>query len=96
MNWKTLHHLYVGCGIGGLGIAWLFIALPLHSLPSITYALLMTIGGFAYAVDDAFQHWKGWNTPFHRLDVLLKKMGWWKKLCDWLEKKFFKKEVKDA
>ena len=91
MNWQTMHHLYIGSGMGFVGLAWLIIALPLRDLRSITWSLIVVIGGFTYALDDAFQHWLGWNTPFHRLDVFLKKFWLYQRICDWLDRRFFKK-----
>jgi len=92
MNWNTLHHLYIGCLIGFGGIGWLAVALPTRSLEGIVYALAVVLGGFGYALDDAFQHAYNWNTPFHRLDVLLKKLPVYQTICGWLDKTFFKKE----
>lgn len=91
-----MHHLYIGLGIAGLGGTGIVLSLGPHSLPVITWSIIIGIAGLGYALDDTLQHWLGWNTPFHRLDVWLRKMGWYRKVTGWLDKTFFKRGEKDV
>lgn len=89
MDWDILHHhLYTGIGIGFVGLGGLAVALGRRRLKAITIWLIVIIVGFTIALDDAFQHWLGWNTPIHRLDVWLKKKSkWYRKFRNWLERR---------
>ena len=91
-----MHHLYIGLGIAGLGGTGIVLSLGPHNLQVITWSIVVSIAGLGYALDDALQHWLGWNTLFHRLDTWLKKFWLYQRACDWLNKTFFKREKKDA
>ena len=91
LNWSEHHHLHIGFFIGIAGAGWTAVQMAMHSGGGITYSLLVTIAGFCYALDDAFWHFYGWKTPFHRLECFLKKFWFWQRFSDWLDKYLFKK-----
>jgi len=91
MNWRQLHHLYIGLIIGFLGLTLLVVALPMHAWTGIIIGLILAIVGFLYALDDALQHGLGWNTWLHRLDVLLKRNFWlYARICRFFDEHIFK------
>jgi hypothetical protein len=94
--WEERHHLYLGQIIGFLGKGVIATGFGMHSWTWILIGIGLSFGGDLYTLDDVFQHKYNKNTPFHRLDVLLLKLGFYKKLMKWLDTNIFKKEGKDV
>jgi len=88
MDWKRLHHLYLGV-IGAFAcLSWTAVNLGTHRLDRISWSLVGAIVFLAWALDDAVYHHRGKRTPCWWIEQGLRRIRLYQKFSDWLNKLF--------